>query len=170
MRKGYKVTLFSFNGLWPKVISQKLFIFIHEGLFTCKWGTSGRWATPARWGTPPNRGRLHLYPRRSLRDREHQEAEIGQCRKTSWSNVIIHFLFCLWIKPFWSRFNKVQLGFRHIFSFLLWSANDWNFVRSLVCLQLLLNSLVVTFSIECYDRLNFARIILILFHWNVRLK
>ena len=104
------------------------FIFIHKGLFACRWGTSGR------LGTPPNRGRLHLYLMRSLRDRKHQEAEICQCCETFWADVIIYFLFCLWIKPFWSRFNKVRLGFLYIFSSLLRSANDWNFVRLLVCL------------------------------------
>ena len=95
------------------------FIFIHKGLFACRWGTSGRWGTPVRWGTPPSRGRLHLYLRRSLRDRKHQEAEICQCRETSWSDVIIYFLFFL---------------FTFFFLFLLWSANDLNFVRLLVCL------------------------------------
>ena len=64
------------------------FIFIHKGLFACRWGTSGRWGTPVRWGTPPSRGRLHLYLRRSLRDRKHQEAEICQCCETSWADVI----------------------------------------------------------------------------------
>ena len=95
------------------------FIFIHKGLFACRWGTSGRWGTPVKWGTPPSRGRLHLYLKRSLRDRKHQEAEICQCYRTSWADVIIYFLFFL---------------FTFFFLFLLWSANDLNFVRLLVCL------------------------------------
>ena len=109
---------------WKKY--QIIYIYSYKGLSTYRWGT------PGRWGTPPGRDRLHLYLRRSLRDQKHHEAEIRQCCKTSWAE----FTFCSACGSSRSKavFNKVLWGFLYIFSFLLWSANDRNFVRLLVCL------------------------------------